>query len=243
MALEIQAFLTGLYGFYNTIFHPILALGPYQALIIFSAILAATFSIIYRLLLDIDAADKLKAKIKDKQEAMKEARKNDKSEEASEHMQETMQLNQKLMMLNLKPMIVTMLFVSLIFPWLSVTFSPNVPLEYENGIYTGELEYASQTTPITVENNSEIIMTIEDQEIREGDTVEAHGVEWEFNRFTENNGGMFSIHQGTIVNMRAEFINLPFSLPFAGNALNWLGFYIILAMPLTFTFRKILGVN
>lgn len=35
---------------------------------------------------------------------------------------------------------------------------------------------------------------------------------------------------------------LPFSLPFFGNDFGWLMWYIILSMPLTIFFRKILGV-
>jgi len=244
MALEIQTALAGLYGFYNMLFQPVLALGPYYALAFFSAGLAGLFSLIYWYLLDIDKADALKKKIKDKQQAMKDARKNDESEKASEFMQETMQLNQKLMMLNFKPMIATMLFVSLIFPWLSVTFSPDIPLEEENGLYHGQLTFAGESMDINLENNSEMLLTTEDgQEAVKGEEIEAHGITWEFNRFTEDNGGFLSVYDGTVSNMRAGFIDLPFSIPFAGNTLNWLGFYIVMAMPLTFLFRKLLGVN
>ena len=43
--------------------------------------------------------------------------------------------------------------------------------------------------------------------------------------------------------LNAEFVPLPVNLPFVGNALNWLGFYFILIMPLTYVFRKLLGVQ
>lgn len=240
--MAIEAFLTGLYGFYDYLFQPVLALGPYMALAFFSACLAGLFSLIYWYLLDIEKVDELKDRISDKQEAMKEARKDDNSEEASEYMQKTMQLNQKLMMQNFKPMIATMLFVGLIFPWLSVTFSPDVPLQEENGVYTGELEYAGQSVPITVENNSEMILRTENQEARIGEAVEAHGIEWQFKYFQESNGGFFSVQEGEVAKLSAKYIELPFSIPFAGTALNWLGFYILIAMPLTFIFRKLLGV-
>ncbi len=243
MVVDIQTVLTGLYGFYDVLFQPVLALGPYYALACFSAGLAALFSLIYWYLLDIDKADKLKKKIKDKQSEMKKARKNEESDKASEFMQETMQLNQKLMMLNFKPMIATMVFVSLIFPWLSITFSPDIPMEEDNGIYTGSLEYAGNSIPITVENNSEMVLSTDNQSAELGEEIEAHGITWEFHRFTEDNGGFFSVYDENVVNMRAGFVDLPFSLPFAGSTLNWLGFYIIMAMPLTIIFRKLLGVN
>lgn len=37
--------------------------------------------------------------------------------------------------------------------------------------------------------------------------------------------------------------NLPISLPYFGNDIGWLGFYIIISLPSTFIFRKILEVD
>ena len=241
----IESFLIGLYGFYNTIFGPILALGPYVALGIFSAALAGIFSIIYWYLLDIEKQKELKEKISEKQEKMKEARKNDKADKASEHMQETMKHNQKMMMLNFKPMIATMLFVVFIFPWLGSTFAPTVQLDaQDNNTFTGEFEYNGQSTPITVINDTEPTVQLGDQEAQVGGELKAYGVEWDVVKFGEAGGGFFgiSLNEGTIVKLNAKFIELPFGIPLAGTALNWLGFYIIIAMPLTFILRKMLGV-
>lgn len=244
--VSIQSFLTVLYGFYNTLFEPILALGPYTALAFFSAALAALFSIIYWFLLDIEKNKELKEKISDRQEKMKEARKEENTEKASEHMQKTMELNQKMMMLNFKPMIATMLFVGLIFPWLGATFSPTVDMQSvgENS-YRGNFSYAGETKQLLVTNTSEgIAMEVDSQEIDEGDTFEFHGIEWRFKSFGDKTGGFFSSGgEGKVTKLSSVFVTLPFSLPFAGSALNWLGFYILIAMPLTIIFRKLLGVQ
>ncbi|MBY6294242.1 DUF106 domain-containing protein [Nanohaloarchaea archaeon H01] len=243
--VSIESFLTGLYGFYNAIFEPVLAAGPYVALAFFSASLAAVFSIIYWLLLDIEKNKKLKEKISDTQDLMKEARKNDNSEKASEHMQKTMELNQKMMMLNFKPMIATMVFVALIFPWLGATFSPAVDMnQVGNSTYEGKFTYAGQTTSIQVtESNETDTLEIGDQKVTEGERFNHMKTEWEFKRFGEKKGGLFSSGNGQVTQLSGVFVDLPFGIPLAGNELNWLGFYIFIAMPLTFLFRKLLGVQ
>lgn len=244
MAGTLAAFLTTLYGFYSTVFQPILALGPYVSLGIFSAGLAGVFSIIYWFFLDIEKQKQLKEKISDYQDKMKEARKNGDSEDASDHMQKTMALNQKMMLLNFKPMIATMLFVGLFFPWLGATYAPAVTLENGNSTYTGQLIFANQRAPIHVDNTTgEPQVTVDGQEVEVGDTVKIQGTEWEMTKVGEANQGFFSINSGKVAKFNAEFIELPFSIPFAGGALNWLGFYIVLAMPLTYIFRKMLGVT
>lgn len=239
----IQPILLTLYGFYDAVFQPLLALGPYWALGFFSAGLALLFSLIYKMLLDVERQKEIKDKISDHQEKMKDARKDDREDEASDHMKKTLELNQKMMMLNIKPMIATMVFVALIFPWLGSTFAPAIELDQTgNNTFEGEFSYAGNHIPVTVENNSEPRVKMGEQEALIGETVNFHGVEWDLYRFGEN-GGWFSVSQGTVLKMNAKFVDLPFSIPMAGEALNWLGFYIIIVMPLTFAFRRLLGIS
>lgn len=244
--VSIQEILTSLFGFYDTVFQPVLSLGPYLSLAVFSAMLAGTFSVIYWLLLDIEKNKKLKEKINDRQEKMKEARKNEDTDEASEHMQETMKLNQKMMMLNFKPMIATMFFVALIFPWLGATYAPSVEMTSQgNNSFTGNFSYAGDTTKIKVQNSSEPVMQINEQELRKGESFNSHGIDWSFKNFGQKSGGYLGLNsaEGPTTKLAAVYVPLPFSIPLAGTALNWLGFYIIFAMPLTFIFRKALGVQ
>lgn len=244
MAAGIQALLTAMYGFYDAIFQPLLATGPYVSLGFFSALLAGLFSLIYWYLLDIEKADEIKDKLSEHQEKMKEARSNDNGDKASEHMQKTMKLNQRLMKLNMKPMIATMVFVALVFPWLGHTFSPAVPLEEVDGTYQGELAYAGNTATLQVDNStSPATITADNNSAKIGETVKILGIEWETKHFGERSGSFLSSGGGTVLKLSAKFVDLPFSIPLAGSALNWLGFYILIAMPLTYLFRKVLGVT
>ena len=241
----IAGLLTALYSFYNAVFQPILGMGPYIALGFFSAGLAALFSSIRWWLLDHEKADKIQDKISEHQEKMEEARENDNHEKASKHTKKVFKQNQRFMMLNMKPMIGTMVFVALIFPWLGATFAPTVQLQQTgNTTFEGNFTYAQTQTPITVENTSETIqLQVDNQTAMSGEAVNINGFEWAFKGIKEKTPGMFSSTEGTVATFNGKFVNLPFSLPWIGGALNWLGFYILIAMPMTFALNKALGIQ
>ncbi|MFB6099984.1 MAG: EMC3/TMCO1 family protein [Candidatus Nanohalobium sp.] len=241
----IAELMTALYSFYNAIFQPVLSLGPYAALTFFSVCLAALFSGIRYMLLDHEKADKIQDKISEHQEKMKEARENGEDEKASKHTKKVFKHNQKFMMLNMKPMIGTMVFVALIFPWLGSVFAPTVQLQQTSpGMYEGTFTYANQQTPITVDNTSEQYkLLVGDQEVRPGEHAEINGFQWTFKNVHDKDPGIFTNIDSKVAAFNGRFVPLPFSIPLAGEALNWLGFYILIAMPLTFIFNKALGIQ
>ncbi|MFB6158231.1 MAG: EMC3/TMCO1 family protein [Candidatus Nanohalobium sp.] len=241
----IAGLLTALYSFYNAVFQPLLSMGPYLALGFFSVCLAALFSGIRYWLLDHEKAEQIQDKIDEHQEKMKEAKENDKHEKASEHTKELFRHNQKFMMLNMKPMLGTMVFVSLIFPWLGATFAPTVQLQQTSpGMYKGNFTYAQTDTPITVDNTTEKTrLILEDQNITAGESAKIGSFRWTFKGIKDKTPGLFSNTEGTIASFNGKFVQLPFSIPLAGEALNWLGFYTLIAMPLTFALNKVLGVQ
>jgi len=240
LGIETAALLAPLYTFYNTVFQPVLTMGPYISLAFFSTALAGIFSLIYWWLLDTDRADKIKDKLEHHQDKMKEARQNDKSDKASKHMQKTLKLNQKFMMLNFKPMIATMVFVALIFPWLGATYSPSIDLQNTgNNTFTGNITYAGQSSQIDVINNTQPVIKHNGDNATLHENFEAQGIKWEVMGFNEAPKD----EADAKLKINAVFIQLPGSYPFIGTAINWLGFYIILMMPLSYLFRKALGVQ
>ncbi|WP_414837844.1 EMC3/TMCO1 family protein [Candidatus Nanosalina sp. VS9-1] len=235
----INAILAPLFEFYNTLFQPLLAAGPYVSLGFFSVLLAALFSVIYWWLLDIEKADRIKEKIDKYQERMKEAREEDEQEKASSHFKKTLQLNQKFMMLNMKPMIATMVFVGLFFPWLGATYAPTVEMTQINDTaYNGTLEYANQEAALEALNVSGQ-MQFRGEGALSTDELEALGLTWEVTNFRLVED---QTHDAEM-KINGKFIDLPVSIPLAGEALNWLGFYILIIMPMTYIFRKLLGVQ
>lgn len=233
----ITSILAPLFAFYDTIFQPVLALGPHISLFLFSALLAGLFSVIYWLFLDIDRADRIKKKISKYQDRMKEAREEDEHEKASKHFKKTLQLNQKFMMLNMKPMLATMVFVALLFPWLGATYAPTTHLDSVNeSAYSGTFEFAGNQVPVEAFNRSGQIEFTLGGETFTDNIINAHGLDWQVTSFEKTDAGAEFRANG-------RFVELPFSLPLIGDAFNWLGFYILVVMPLTFIFRKLLGVQ
>ena len=232
--------LAPLFSFYDSVFQPLLAAGPYVSLGFFSAALAALFAVIYWFLLDVERADEIKDKLNKYQDKMKEARENDKDDEASKHLKKTLQLNQKFMMLNIKPMLATIVFVGLFFPWLGNTYAPNVDMnQTDNSTFTGQLQYAGNTQELKVSNESSVLVESGNSTAGIKEDIEVLDVKWQvagFQRLQDEDSD-------AQLKLNAEFVPLPVSLPFVGNALNWLGFYFILIMPLTYVFRKLLGVQ
>lgn len=239
----INTILNLLYSIYDPLFQPLLAQGPYVSLAVIAAGLAAVFSLLYWVFLDKEKRDKIKEKLDKEQEKLKEAQQ-DEDKDASDHMKKTFELNRKFMMVNFKPSIATMVFVALLFPWLGATYSPAVDLQpTQDGIFEGNFTYAQQDMPVTVDNTTaNTTIQIDGEQYSEGDAFQAHGVQWRINNFRYQEGG-FTSSEGHRLKVAAEFFQLPFSIPFAGTALNWLGFYIIILMPLSILFRKLLGVQ
>ncbi|QKQ98856.1 DUF106 domain-containing protein [Candidatus Nanohaloarchaea archaeon] len=228
-----------LFPFLTQLFQPVLAQGPYVSLFFFSACLAGLFSIIYWILLDIEKADEIKDKMSTHQEKMKEAQKEDDTEKARKHMSKSMKLNQKFMMLNFKPMIGTMIFVAFMFPWLGHTYTPSVALDPANNdtntsLYTGTLDYANREAEVFYYNNT---VEIDNRTAEIGQTIHALGVRWDVRGVDMANSRPTALH------LDANFANMPFGIPFAGNTMNWLLFYIIITMPLTYIFRSALGIQ
>lgn len=235
----INAILAPLFEFYNTLFQPLLSAGPYVSLGFFSVLLAGLFSVIYWLLLDIEKADRIKEKIDKYQDRMQEAREEDEHEKASSHFKKTLKLNQKFMMLNMKPMIATMVFVALIFPWLGATYAPTIQMTQMNDTaYNGTLSYAGQQRTVEALNQSGDMQFRAEGELS-ADNIRAIGLTWQVTSF---NTVQSQAHDAEL-KVNGKFIGLPVNLPLVGNALNWLGFYIVIIMPMTYIFRKLLGVQ
>lgn len=242
----ISSILSTLFQFYDVIFQPLLQLGPHLSLATFAVALAVLFSLIYWKFLDKEKADKIKEQINEKQEKLKEARENDASEKTQEHLADTLELNQKFMLVSMRPMLVTMIFVALIFPWLGATYSPTVPLQQiDNQTYEGNLTFGQQTEEfILTPHNESGAATVEvnGEEYETGERINTHGINWHVQEYDSDNGGILSTVEGPTVRFAAEFYKLPRSLPLVGEGLNWLAFYIILVMPLSIAIRKALGV-
>ncbi|MBU5575296.1 MAG: EMC3/TMCO1 family protein [Candidatus Aenigmatarchaeota archaeon] len=110
---------------FNFIFSPILELPPIIAETIIVALIIFIITLLSKYLVNQEKVKQIKAEIKSLQEKIKELQKTNPSE-ANKHFYNIIMLNNKLMRLNLKSMVVSLLIFILFFPWLSSVFLENV---------------------------------------------------------------------------------------------------------------------
>lgn len=109
------------YSALTTLFGPVLGLHPAVGELIIVIFITFIITLFYKFLVDQKKVKELKDAVKEKQKQAKELQKTD--PDASKKMTaEIFGLTNKQMKMTMKPMIVTLLFVILIFPWLKTVF-------------------------------------------------------------------------------------------------------------------------
>lgn len=229
----IQTITSQLYASYSSFFQPLLALEPHIALGVFAVTLAGLYSIVHWYVGDHEKIASIKENMEQHQSKAKET---EDEEEAARHQKKAISLQQKMMVANFKPILVIMVFSILFFPWMRATYSPTVQMNKTgNNTYKGQITYAGRQDRITVGDSTPTVVKTQNQEAKIGESVKDVGVKWQVQNFKKNG-------QEAKLSLNADFIDLPISLPLVGNAVNWLGFYILLSIPSSNIFRRILGI-
>jgi len=117
MDMVVEAY----YKFLTLVFSPILSLHPAIAELIIAGMITFVITLFYKFLVDQKKMKSIREKIKEMQKEAKEHQKTD-PEKANKITAEMFKLTNQQMKTNMKPMIVTLLFVILIFPWLKTVF-------------------------------------------------------------------------------------------------------------------------
>lgn len=107
---------TGLVSF---VFHPLTQLSPTIAIFIFATIISFLITLPYKFLLDQKKMKQLREEIKSLSEKMREEQKNGNTEKANELLMRSMKLNNEIMRLTFKPMMLSFLIVIIFIPWIA----------------------------------------------------------------------------------------------------------------------------
>jgi len=218
---------------------------PYQEILLWALGLSLAISVIYRVFTNPEEIRKLKEDMKFYREKSKEAQKNKDMKKANEYMSEMMKLSQKQMKLNMKPMFITMGVVLLILSSMGHTYG-GVTVETTpagDKVGMGYFSYSDFNYSLKTEKtgDGEIKVWIDlngngefsDEEgYAKGDMFRAGGAYW-------------VVHPESINRTWMDLaVKLPFTLPLLGwTYLNWLGWYILITLPATWIFRRMLGVE
>lgn len=237
--------LQPLYSLYSVILSPLLNVGsPIEGAMLtvacLSLLLSLLFSFMYKLLMDQERAKELKDKMNDYKQEMKEEREKGNQDKANKLMQKSMKLNSKFFKMSIKPMLASMVIVFLILPWMSSQFSANSRLSQQNGEFVGNFSYCGTTVNIRGTNASQPLEFEDHGQAAAGEYITIEKSDWEVMKVKQTKQDEKESLQ---VKLELSFIKLPVGIPLAGKSLGWLGFYIIISLPSTYLFRKLLGVH
>ena len=217
------------------LFNPLLAIEPMIVIIIFSGIVLFIINLLQRLLVNQEEAKGIKEDVKELSKRMKEEQKQGNTEKANELMKEVMAKNSKMMSMTMKPMLVSFIVIILILPWMSGNYGDKIALLEDN---KGEV------------NINDVVYSVE----RNGNEITINGENCDSPcvRGFDNKNWLVSYKESGCLLFfcnpeRVEFARiiafLPVTLPFFGDDLGWLGWYLIISIPMALIIRKLLKIS
>jgi uncharacterized membrane protein (DUF106 family) len=255
-------------SFFDPLFSPILSFGIFWTIFIVSFVLSALITLIYYLMTDQKEMKELKDQAKNYQKEMKKHK--DDPKKVMSIQKEALSLQSKLMMKSLKPTLVTMLPVLIIFNWLSaslayypispgdefdfeLTFKDAMPsditLEADDG-----LEIISNRTQSIFDNKAKWTLRAKDKGVyrlgfKYGPAENPTDYSYKL-RVSEEIGDYEPVEQrikdgSSLRSMKAHLeVVRPFgSFSFFGWRPNWLWSYIILSMIFSLGLRKLFKIH
>ncbi len=223
----------------NLVFYPLLSLDSVYAVAIISFFLSLVFVIANKMLVNQDKLRHVKKEMKKIQEEIKKARKKNNEKEMSKLWEKSMKMNHQQLTMVLKPMVVSMLLIFMVFPWMKFTYGDVIsPVNGSSAVF----EYMGHENEFSLDYKPDDAVAIRDMAsgnlYAPGDTVILFGREWIIGFDPPKDDDS----PPTVV-FSSMKVKLPVSIPFVGDVVGWLGFYILMSIPSTIILRKLLGVQ
>ncbi len=216
---------------FSVIFAPLLSLQFSVFILSISFIIAIINTLFYKLFVDVDELKRIREKMKELQEKYKKTEKT--SKEAEKITTEMLELTHKQMKMSFKPMIASLILVVLFLPWIAHISVKKIDLSPGSESVTFKY-FTTQPVYLTlkpIENGKFLVSTKKTSKVVENDNVFCLG---------ENFYRIKQINENTLE--LSNVVRLPFSLPFVGNSLGWLGWYILCSLIFIYLLRKVFGI-
>jgi uncharacterized membrane protein (DUF106 family) len=205
------------------LFNPLLGLQPALAILIFSAFVLFIINIFYKVLIKQHLAKAIKDRQKELSKRMQEERKAGNMDKMNALMKESLSENSKLMRMTMKPMIVSFVVVIIFLPWLhSVYGDVTAPMQNNTGIAAlGGINHSFSIN---------------------GKTLSSDFRKCDGNCFIINNRTYEVMKEGNAMKFAPIVATFPFSMPLLGYNVGWLGWYILVSIPLVVILRKLMKI-
>ncbi|MCK4555343.1 MAG: DUF106 domain-containing protein [Candidatus Aenigmarchaeota archaeon] len=232
------------YAIMDVAFEPAVSAGPLHSIALAAVIVSLLFTGIYILFVNKRKANHIKTELKETKKKMDQAKKKKDEKQMKALMGQMLKIQHQQMMLSIKPMIVSLLFVGVIFSWLSFMYGDvSVPVvdgagEFKRSDFTDTIGLAGEGSGMIVSFTGGVPAT------KIGQTVEISDVLWEL-EYKEDIRGRIQKITGADKTEGIVFKNIEakFNVPFSEKKVSWLWLYIIVSFPVTMVSRKVLGVD
>ncbi|MEM7819654.1 MAG: EMC3/TMCO1 family protein [Candidatus Aenigmatarchaeota archaeon] len=209
----------------NFLFDHFLIFNPILSITIFATIIIIIINIFYKILINQNEAKQIKDNIKEMNKKMKEEQKAGNKEKVNQLMKEIMTENSKIMRMTMKPMLISFIIVIIFLPWLATVYGDKIIAADSNM----SLSIGDKTYPIEkYENKIKISELSIDCNMPCVQKIENYY--WKIYQENEN------------IKFARISARLPIVLPIFGAYLGWLGWYILVSIPIMMIIRKLMKI-
>jgi len=208
---------------------------PFEEVFLVTLGISVVIAFVYRALTKPEEMRKVKKDMEHYKEEAKKAQKAGDREKMNQFMNEQLKASHRMFSLNMKPMLLSMLFFFILLGWLAGQYGGfDVDLQDSPDSFMHEgVEYALSVQTEQVNGQEQVVgINIDDQHYSNNDIALFGGDSWHV------------VLAGTdIIRFNLIMVHTPFSVPFIGSELNWFWWYIVITVPATMLFRRLLGVE
>jgi uncharacterized membrane protein (DUF106 family) len=210
---------------FEFLFNWLLVFNPVISVTIFSIIMIIVINIFYRVLIKQDEAKRVKDNIKELTEKSKQERKAGNMDKSMQYTKEAMSENSKVMRMTMKPMLVSFVVVILFLPFLSAVYGDHLVALNNNA---GNFTFNENVYDIVKDGSN---LKISGNDCASPCMQKIDNIDWKIT--SENNNVKFA----------RVLVMLPIALPIFGAYIGWLGWYILVSIPVMIVIRKLLKIN
>ena len=212
-------------------------------ILIYTLALSLIVSLMYKFLINQEEMKKIKEEMNYFKEKADEAKRNGDTAKMSQHTSDMLKVSSRQFKQTMKPMFASMFVFILVLGVIGSIFSgisvdletnPDATFSYgdaEHRVYYEKIENAEGTnmkTGVDFNNDGEFS---DDEIFNQYEVFSYEDMLWSPRSPKEN-----------VVHFDMLVAETPFPIPFIGRFISWFWWYIIIAIPATMTFRKLMGV-
>ena len=208
------------------------SISPVLVVFFISITMSLTLSLVHKLTTNQEELKKVNVELKEINAKFKEAQKNKNQKELMLLQTKMMEINSNKMRSSMKPMMITFIIIIPVFVYLLPSLYGDLVVELDDSM-NGVMKFDGIEKSLYVTEEDPILLEINGEENQISKVITIGSTDFLFKDLDKGKN---------VVNFKRIVVNLPFSLPIWGSNIGWLGWYILVSIPMSTVFRKALGI-